>query len=99
MAQLSTTETDAVTDTSNARVHVPDGRTSVTVLASAAGGAMTVTVEVSDDDTNWYEVTDAFAATVADGDSEAESFDTGAPYVRASGDANVSRIALAAKGA
>jgi len=89
----------AVTDTSNAQIDIADGRTNVTVMAEASGGAMTVTVEVSHDGTNWFEVTGAFGSDVADGDSEAEHFQTGARKARASGDANVGRVEIAAKGA
>lgn len=89
----------SVTDTSNATIQVPDGRTVVTVMVGASGGAVDMTVEVSTDGNNWYEETDVFAANVADGDTEAETFQTGAEYVRASGDANVGRVEVAAKGA
>ena len=91
--------TDAVTDTSNAQVTGEDGRTTVSVLATASGGAMSVTVEVSADGTNWYTRGDVFDTDVSDGASEAESFRTGAEYVRASGDANVGRVEVTAKGA
>ena len=91
--------TASVTDTSNASVQVPDGRTTVTVMVEASGGAVDTTVEVSTDGTNWYEETDVFSANVADGDTEAETFQTGADYVRVSGDTNVGRIEVAAKGA
>jgi len=92
-------ESDAVTDTSNARLALRDGRTNVTVMAEASGGQLNVTVEVSDNDSDWYEVTGAFPDALADGAAEAIHFQTGAPYVRASGDANVGRVALAGKGA
>jgi hypothetical protein len=88
-----------VTDTTNATVQVPNGRTTVTVMVAASGGPVDATVEVSTDGTNWYEETDVFSANVADGDTEAETFRTGADYVRASGDANVGRVEVAAKGA
>ena len=93
------TVTASVTGTSNATIQVPDGRTTVTVMVAASGGAVDTTVEVSADGTNWYEETAVFSASVADGDAEAESFQTGAEYVRASGDANVGRVEVAAKGA
>lgn len=91
--------TASVTDTSNATIQVPDGRTTVTVMVAASGGAVDTTVEVSTDGTNWYEKTDVFSANVSAGDTEAETFQTGAEYVRASGDANVGRVEVAAKGA
>ena len=91
--------TTSVTDTSYATIQVPDGRTTVTVMVEASGGAVDPTVEVSTGGTNWYEETDVFSASVADGDAEAETFQTGADYVRISGDANVGRVEVAAKGA
>jgi hypothetical protein len=91
--------TASVTDTSNATIQVPDGRTTITVMVEASGGAVDTTVEVSTGGTNWYEKTSVFNSNVSDGDAEAESFQTGAEYVRASGDANVGRVEVAAKGA
>lgn len=88
----------AVTDTSNASITAPDGRTRVSVLAEASGGAMTVTVEVSNDGANWFERTDVFSSDVSDGSAEAESFATGCDQVRASGDANVGRVEVGSKG-
>lgn len=88
----------AVTDTSNASLTVSDGRTVVSVLAEASGGPTTVTVEVSNDGTNWYERTSVFASDVSDGNAEAESFRTGCNYIRARGDANVARVELGTKG-
>jgi len=88
-----------VTDTSHASIQVPNGRTTITVMVKASGGAVDVTVEVSASGNDWYEETDVFAANVADGDAEAETFQTGAEYVRAAGDANVGAVEIAAKGA
>jgi hypothetical protein len=88
----------AVADTSAATLTVSDGRTTVSVLAEASGGAMTVTVEVSDDGSNWHERTAVFSSDVQAGNSVAESFETGCNHVRASGGANVGRVAVATKG-
>lgn len=88
----------SVSDTSFAEIQASNGQTSVTVMASASGGAMTVTVEVSSDGNNWYEDTSLFSSDVSAGDAVAESFTVGAEYVRASGDANVGTVEVAAKG-
>lgn len=89
----------AVTDTSNASITASDGRNTVTVMAEAtSAGPVTVTVEVSQDGTNWFERTGVFSSDVSASAAEAENLATGAKHVRASGDANVARIEVAAKG-
>lgn len=96
--QGDSADTAVTSDGTNASLTVSDGRTVVSVLAEASGGPTTVTVEVSNDGTNWFERTAVFGSDVSDGSAEAESFRTGCNHIRARGDANVARVELGTKG-
>lgn len=88
-------KTDSTDDTDPASIEAPRGRTAVSVMGSADGGEMTVTVEISTNGLSWYEIGEI---VIPDGESIAESYTVGSEYVRAQGDANVGRVRISAKG-
>lgn len=98
----ATTLTDSTTSTGAANaaaIEAPDGRTTVTVMWNVSGAA-TVTVEVSTDGTDWYDVTDAFvAAQPSAAETKAGSASVGAEHVRVHVDANLNEAEISAKGA
>lgn len=101
--QTTTSSTSSTGSGNAAKIQVPNGRPTVSIMWDVSGSA-TVTVEVSTDDTNWYDVTaDWIDGNVVTQPSGAETKGTsaraGAEYVRVHVDSNLNTAEISAKGA